>query len=315
MEKTALGKTDLRIAPINLGGNVFGWTLNEQQSFGILDGFAGAGFNFIDTADTYSHWAEGNKGGESETIIGNWMQARGNRDRIVVATKVGSATSNLPKNVSKEHILKTAEESLKRLKTDYIDLYYTHFDDEVTPLEETLGAYQQLIEQGKVRYIAASNVSPARLTGSLELAEKEGLPIYKALQPHYNLVEREGYERDYAPVAEKYGLAVLPYWSLASGFLTGKYRSESDLGKSPRGQGVKQYLNDRGLAVLGALDQVASGHGSSPATVALAWLLHQPLIAAPIVSATSDTQLQTLIEAPGLKLTAEDLELLNQASA
>lgn len=314
MERTTLGQTDLKVAPINLGGNVFGWTLDEQQSFDILDGFTTAGFNFIDTADTYSWWAEGNTGGESETIIGKWMKARGNRDQIVIATKVGSEDRTHPADISKAHILKSAEASLKRLQTDHIDLYYTHFDDSVTPVAETLEAYQQLIREGKVRYIAASNLSPQRLTESLELATKEGLPQYQALQPHYNLVERAGYETTYASIVDQYGLSVLPYWSLAAGFLTGKYRSEADLGKSVRGEGARKYLTTKGLGILDALDQVADRHQTQPATIALAWLLAQPHVSAPIASATSKTQLDTLAAAPGIKLAADDLELLNSAS-
>jgi len=314
VERITLGKTALAVAPINLGGNVFGWTLNEQESFGILDGFAGAGFNFIDTADTYSWWADGNEGGESETIIGNWMKARGNRDQMVIATKVGSQNRTHPIDVSKAHILKSAEASLKRLQTDHIDLYYTHFDDNTTPVAETLAAYQQLIKEGKVRYIAASNLSPDRLTAALELAAKEGLPQYQALQPHYNLVERDGYEADYAPIVDQYGLSVFPYWSLAAGFLTGKYRSEADLGKSVRGEGARKYLTPKGLSILDALDQVAARHETKPATIALAWLLAQPHVVAPITSATSQNQLDTLIAAPGIRLTADELELLNKAS-
>lgn len=315
MKKVTLGKTDLQVAPINFGGNVFGWTLNEQESFQILDSFTGAGFNFIDTADTYSVWAPGNEGGESETIIGNWMKARGNRQDIVLATKVGwDFGDGKRKGLSAAYIQQEAEDSLRRMKTDYIDLYYTHIDDEVTPIEETLSAYQELIKSGKVRYIAASNVPANRLIESLELAERTGLPQYQALQPHYNLLERTKFETEYAPIAEKYNLSVMPYWSLAAGFLTGKYRSEEDLNKSVRGQGAKQYLNEKGLAVLDALDQISSKHDSKPATVALAWLLAQPLVAAPIVSATSQSQLETLMAAPLLDLSAEDLALLDQAS-
>ncbi|WEK35016.1 MAG: aldo/keto reductase [Candidatus Pseudobacter hemicellulosilyticus] len=315
MEKVSIGTTDLQVAPINFGGNVFGWTLTEQRSFEMLDAFAAAGFNFIDTADTYSWWVQGNKGGESETIIGNWLRSRGNRNNMVIATKVGSQNKEHKEDVSKAHILRSAEESLKRLQVDHIDLYYTHFDDNVTPIEETLGAYQQLIKEGKVRYIAASNLTPERLTASLELAESAGLPRYQALQPHYNLAERSNYETNYALIAAKYGLSVFPYWSLAAGFLTGKYRSESDLDKSVRGAGAKQYLNPKGLGILAALDSVAGKHKTQPATVALAWLLAQPQVAAPIVSATSQSQLETLVQAPALQLDQADLDLLNKASA
>jgi aryl-alcohol dehydrogenase-like predicted oxidoreductase len=315
MKKLKLGNTDLEIAPVNLGGNVFGWTLDETKSFEILDAFAGAGFNFIDTADTYSWWVEGNKGGESETIIGKWMSDRGNRKDIIVATKVGSQNQEHPADISKAYILKTVEESLRRLRTDYIDLYYTHFDDEKTPVEETLEAYQQLIKDGKVRYIGASNLSPERLVASMDASEKNGLPAYKVLQPNYNLVNRAHYEKNYAPLAEQYNLAVLPYFALAAGFLTGKYRSEADLGKSQRGGGMKDYLNEKGFTILNALDQISEKHGTTPATVALAWLLNQPNIAAPIVSATSKGQLETIFQAPELNLDSEDLAVLNNASA
>ncbi|QES89854.1 aldo/keto reductase [Rhizosphaericola mali] len=314
MKKVALGKTDLQVAPINFGGNVFGWTLDEAKSFEILDKFVGTGFNFIDTADMYSWWVDGGNGGQSETVIGNWVKARGNRKDVVIATKVGGATGKHKEDTSKAHILKSVDESLKRLQTDYIDLYYTHFDDNVTPVEETLEAYNEIIKAGKVRYIGASNITPARLIESLALAEKNNLPKYQVLQPHYNLVERKEFETKYAPIAEQYGLAVLPYWSLAAGFLTGKYRSEEDLGKSVRGEGVKKYVNEKGLGVIAALDKVAAKHNSKDATVALAWLLSNPLIPAPIVSATSESQLQTLFAAPELQLDKEDLDLLNEAS-
>lgn len=313
MRKTKIKNTTLEVAPINLGGNVFGWTLDEKQSFEILDAFTEAGFNFIDTANTYSWWVNG-VGGQSETIIGNWMKSRGNRDKMVVATKVGSQTKEHPADISKKQILKCVDESLKRLQTDCIDLYYTHFDDEKTPVEETLSAYDEIVKAGKVRYIAASNLSPARLTESFEVAEKNSFPKYVALQPHYNLVERSKYETDYLPIARKFDLMVFPYWALASGFLTGKYRTEADLNKSVRGGGVKQYLNEKGLNVLAALDQVAEKHDTRQATVALAWLLAQPFVGAAIASATSKSQLQTLIDAPNLQLDAADLKTLAKAS-
>ncbi|RXK86397.1 aldo/keto reductase [Filimonas effusa] len=314
MKKVKIGQTDLEVGRINFGGNVFGWTLNQEQSFEILDAFVAGGFNFIDTADMYSYWVEGKGGGQSETIIGNWMKSRGNRDKIVLATKVGGETGLHPIDTSKAHILKTVDESLKRLQTDHIDLYYTHFDDEKTPVEETLSAYDEIIKAGKVRYVAASNLSPARLTASIELAEKEGLPRYQALQPHYNLVERAKYELEYAPLAAKYNLTVFPYWSLASGFLSGKYRSIEDLGKSKRGGASKKYLNEKGLGVLNALDAVAAKHEAALTSVALAWLLAQPNIGAPIVSATSTEQLQALFAATELVLDDQDLAQLNEAS-
>lgn len=314
MRKIRIGNTQLEVAPINLGGNVFGWTLDEKGSFKILDAFVDGGFNFVDTADMYSYWVNGDEGGQSETIIGNWLKESGNRDKMIVATKVGGETATQPYNTSKKHILEAADKSLKRLQTDYIDLYYTHFDDGKTPVEETLEAYDELIKAGKVRYIAASNVSPERLIESMEVAEKNGLPRYEALQPHYNLVERQNYESKYAPLAEKYGLTVFPYWSLASGFLSGKYRTQDDLGKSVRGGDVKKYLNDKGLSVLKALDTVSEKHNTSQATVSLAWLLAQPNIGAPIASATSERHLKTLFEAPELALDSSDLDLLNKAS-
>ncbi|WP_097129880.1 aldo/keto reductase [Pedobacter xixiisoli] len=313
MSKTKINNTDLEISRINFGGNVFGWTLDEKQSFDILDAFAEAGFNFIDTADTYSWWVNGS-GGQSETIIGKWLRARGNRSEMVIATKVGSETKEHGFDISKKHILKSVDESLKRLQVDHIDLYYTHFDDNKTPIEETLSAYDEVVKAGKVRYIAASNVSPERLEASLEFATQNQLPKYVALQPHYNLVERKGYETDYAPLVEKCGLSVFPYWALAAGFLTGKYRNEADFGKSVRGQGASKYLNQTGLSVLNALDEVAAKHQTKPAAVSLAWLLAQPNITAPIVSATNENQLATLIQAPQLNLDQLDLILLNEAS-
>ncbi|GAA4165937.1 aldo/keto reductase [Chryseobacterium ginsenosidimutans] len=313
MEKRKIKNTDLSIAPINFGGNVFGWTLDEKQSFDILDKFAEGGFNFIDTADTYSWWVNG-KGGQSEEIIGKWMKSRGNRNDLVIATKVGSETKEHGYDISKKHILKSVDESLQRLQTDHIDLYYTHFDDNKTPVEETLSAYDEIVKAGKVRYIAASNLSPERLKESFEVAEKNNFPKYVALQPHYNLMERDGFEKNYAPLVEEFDLSVFPYWSLAAGFLTGKYRDEADLSKSQRGEGARKYLNPKGLEVLKALDQISKKYDSKPATVALAWLLANPLITAPIVSATSESQLETLFAAPKLQLSNEDVELLNTAS-
>ena len=313
MKKRLIKNTDLEIAPINFGGNVFGWTLDEKESFNILNKFTEGGFNFIDTADTYSWWVNG-QGGQSEEIIGKWMKERKNRQDIVLATKVGSETKEHGFDISKKHILKSVNESLKRLGTDHIDLYYTHFDDNKTPVEETLSAYDEIIKAGKVRYIAASNVSPERLIESFEVAEKNNFPKYVALQPNYNLVEREKFETEYAPLVEKFGLSAFPYWSLAAGFLTGKYRTEADFENTTRGGGIKKYFDDKGKAVLAALDKVSEKHQSQPATVALAWLLANPLITAPIVSATSERQLQTIFDAPKLELGSEDLEILNQAS-
>ncbi len=313
MKRVTIGNTDLTVAPINLGGNVFGWTLDEQESYEILDAFVEAGFNFIDTADTYPWWVNG-VGGMSETIIGKWMKSRGNRNKLVIATKVGSETKEHGYDISKKHILKSAEESLQRLQTDYIDLYYTHFDDNVTPVEETLSAHDELVKTGKVRHIAVSNLSPERLEQSFEAAEKHGLSKYVALQPHYNLLERMSYESQYLPLVEKYGLAVFPYYALASGFLTGKYRSEADSSKSVRGKGAQKYMNAKGLAVLDALDKIAAKHNTKQATVALAWLLAQPYVGAPVVSATSKAQLDSLLAAPALNLDTEDLSFLDTAS-
>ncbi|MDD3079252.1 MAG: aldo/keto reductase [Paludibacter sp.] len=313
MKKVKINNTDLEVAPINFGGNVFGWTLDEKQSFDILDEFTNKGFNFIDTANTYSWWVNG-VGGQSETIIGNWLKSRANREQLVIATKVGSQTKEHGIDISKKHILKSVDESLKRLKTDYIDLYYTHFDDGATPVEETLSAYDEIVKAGKVRYIAASNVSPERLEKSMKVAETNGFPQYVALQPHYNLVERAGFETNYAPLVKKYGWSVFPYWSLAAGFLTGKYRTESDLTKSVRGEGARKYLDKKGTSVLNALDEISKEHQTQPATVALAWLLANPLVTAPIVSATNSKQLTTLFDAPALNLSQENIELLNQAS-
>lgn len=313
MNKISIKNTDLQIAPLNFGGNVFGWTLDEQASFAILDQFVAAGFDFVDTADTYSWWVNG-VGGQSETIIGKWMKARNNRKDMVIATKVGSETKEHGFDISRKHILKSVDESLQRLGTDYIDLYYTHFDDKVTPMEEVMATYDELIKAGKLRYIAASNLSPERLQESFDVAEANNLAKYVALQPHYNLVERSTFENDYAPLVVQYDLSVFPYWSLAAGFLTGKYRSEADFAKSPRGAGAAKYLNEKGISVLKALDQVAAKHDTQVATVALAWLLAHPLITAPIVSATNEAQLKTLLDAPALQLEQADIELLNEVS-
>ncbi|WP_139423553.1 aldo/keto reductase [Chryseobacterium mulctrae] len=313
MEKMKIKNTDLLIAPINFGGNVFGWTLDEKKSFDILDQFTAGGFNFIDTADTYSWWVNG-KGGQSEEIIGKWMKERNNRNDLVIATKVGSETKEHGFDISKKHILKSVDESLARLQTDRIDLYYTHFDDQKTPVEETLEAYDEIIKAGKVRYIAASNLSPERLKESFEVAEKNNLPKYVALQPHYNLLEREKFESQYANLVKEYDLSVFTYWSLAAGFLTGKYRNEDDLKKSARGEGVRKYLDEKGLNVLKALDEISARLETTQASVALAWLLANPLVTAPIVSATSESQLKTLFAAPELKLSSEDVELLNKVS-
>jgi len=315
MEKRQLGTTDLHVYPITFGGNVFGWTIDDKKSFEILDAFTGAGFNFIDTADVYSRWAPGNEGGESETIIGNWLKKNNNRENVILATKVGSDMGNGKKGLAKKYIIQAAEDSLKRLQTDYIDLYQTHFDDESTPIEETLEAYAQLIKEGKVRHIGASNLSADRLKESLEIAVAHNLPAYKTFQPHYNLYERELFENGLEPVCLGNNLGVLNYYSLASGFLTGKYRSKDDLKKSQRGGGVEKYLDDRGFKILAALDTVAAELDTTPATLALSWLINRPSVTAPIVSATSLTQLDSIIKAPNLDITADQLHFLTSESA
>jgi len=313
MEKRKLGNTDLHVAPIAFGGNVFGWTIDEQTSFGILDRFVDAGFNLIDTANVYSRWKQGNQGGESETIIGNWLKSRQNRDQVIIATKVGADMGN-GKNISKANILKEVDNSLRRLQTDYIDLYFSHYDDEQTPATETLEAYDELIKAGKVRWIGASNFSAARLKESLEVSKSAGLPKYEVFQPEYNLYNREQYETAYEPIIKEYQLGVTNYYALASGFLSGKYRSEADLNKSQRGGGIKSFLNERGFKILDALDQVAERQGSQPASVAIAWLIARPSVTAPIASVTSTDQLKDLEHAANIQLSADDIQLLDTAS-
>ncbi|HXB43690.1 MAG TPA: aldo/keto reductase [Puia sp.] len=314
MAKRKLGDSDLEFAPLALGGNVFGWTIDETTSFTILDAFAGAGFNFIDTADVYSRWAPGNTGGESETILGKWMRMRNNRDKMIIATKVGGDMGLGHRELSKKYIIQAAEDSLLRLQTDYIDLYQTHWDDDKTPVDETLDAYAQLVKQGKVKWIGASNLSPDRFKKSLQASKKHGYPSYQSFQPLYNLYDREAYEKEIEPTCLQNNIGVITYYSLASGFLTGKYRSESDLNKSKRGAGIKKYLNDRGFRILHALDEVSKQYNANQASVALAWVLSRQSITAPIASATSVEQLNELIRATGLKLENEAVELLNKAS-
>jgi aryl-alcohol dehydrogenase-like predicted oxidoreductase len=315
MMRRKLGRSDLSVAPIVFGGNVFRWSADEKTSFALLDAFVDAGFNAIDTADGYSRWVPGHKGGESETIIGRWLKARGRRDDVLIFTKVGTDIG-FGKTLKPEYVLRAAEDSLRRLQTDYIDLYQTHFDDLDTPVEDTLQAYAKLIAQGKVRVIGASNMSPARLRESLEASRKLGIPRYESLQPNYNLYVRSGYERDYEPICAEEGLGVINYYALASGFLSGKYRSKDDLSKSAaRGATAAKYLDARGLRILDALDAVAAKHTATPAQIALAWLLARPSITAPIASATSLPQLQEILRAPQIKLTAEDMAALDTASA
>jgi len=315
MEKRKLGNSDLKVSPLAFGGNVFGWTVDERTSFQLLDAFVDAGFNFIDTADVYSSWHPGNRGGESETILGKWLKQRGKRDGVVIATKVGMEMAPDKKGLAKSYILRAAEDSLKRLQTDYIDLYQSHKDDPDTPIEETLEAYSQLIKQGKVRTIGASNYTADRLSKALQVSRENGLPGYVCLQPLYNLYARAEFETELAPLCQKEGVGVITYSSLASGFLTGKYRSEADLSKSPRGGRVEKYLNDRGFRILAALDEVAGEYRSTPSAVALAWLLTRPAVTAPIASATSLAQLNEIVQSTTLKLDESSLELLNQASA
>jgi aryl-alcohol dehydrogenase-like predicted oxidoreductase len=314
MEKRQLGNSSLMVAPLAFGGNVFGWTVNEKNSFELLDAFIAEGFNLVDTADVYSRWASG-VGGESETIIGNWLKKRKTRNKIVLATKVGMEMGEGKKGLSKKYIVKAVEESLKRLQTDHIDLYQSHKDDEVTPVEDTLQAYQQLIKEGKVRYIGASNFSPVRLKESLEASQKYKLPRYESLQPHYNLCERHLFEGELEKVCLEHHLGVISYYSLASGFLTGKYRSEKDSAKSVRGGRATRYLDAKGLKILDALDEVAAIHKVKPASVALCWLMARPSVTAPIASATSGEQFKELVEASRLKLSEKDIDLLNRASA
>jgi aryl-alcohol dehydrogenase-like predicted oxidoreductase len=314
METRELGRSGLRVSPVCLGGNVFGWTADEKASFAVLDEFTGAGGNFIDTADVYSTWGEGHKGGESETVLGQWLKSRGTRDKVILATKVGSDMGNGRKGLKPAYIAKAVEDSLKRLQTDYIDLYQSHRDDADTPQEETLEAYGKLIKAGKVRAIGASNFTPERLASALAISASSGLPRYESLQPEYNLYERAGYEAALEPLCVKEKIGVISYFGLASGFLTGKYRSEADLGKSPRGEDIGQYFNERGFRILKALDQVAAETKSTPAQVAVAWLIARPSLTAPIVSATKVAQCQDLIKAMGLKLSAAQIETLNTAS-
>lgn len=315
MEERALGRSGLATRPLIFGGNVLGWTLNEQESFAMLDAWLDAGFNAVDSADVYSRWVPGHKGGESETILGRWFKARGNRDRVLLATKVGLSMGEGRKGLSKRYILQAVEDSLRRLQTDYIDLYFSHTDDADTPLEETLEAYQQLISQGKVRAIGASNYGAARLEEALRVADARSLPRYTVLQPFYNLYDRHEFEQDLAPLCEREQLGVTPYFSLASGFLTGKYRSREEARGRARENMVDRYFDARGIRILGSLDTVAEATNSTPAAVALAWLMAQPVVTAPIVSATSMSQLESLKAATTLKLDAAAMEELNSASA
>ena len=315
MKKRKLGNSSLEIPPLVFGGNVIGWTADEPTTFTLLDAFVAAGFNAIDTADSYSQWVPGHVGGESETIIGKWMKRSGNRDQVILMTKVGWELGPGRKGLSRAYILKSAEDSMRRLQTDYIDLYQSHLDDQNTPQEETLRAYADLVAQGKVRFIGASNHKCDRLVSALEVSKKLGLPRYQSLQPLYNLYDREEYESNLEPVCVQEGLGVINYYPLGGGFLSGKYRSEADMANRPRARSVKKYFNQRGYKILGALDEVAKRSHATPAKVALAWLLERPSITAPIVSATNLDQLNDLIASVELKLDRSSIELLNQASA
>ena len=315
MQKSRLGRSELRIAPLVFGGNVFGWTADEPTSFALLDAFVAAGFNCIDTADSYSRWIPGNQGGESETIIGNWLHARGNRDQVIIATKMGSEMGPDMKGLSSGYMTRAVEASLKRLRTDHIDLYQSHIDDATTPLDETLEGYSRLIAAGKVRVIGASNYTGARLTEALRASDSHGWPRYESLQPNYNLVDRANYETDMEPVCVAEGVGVIPYFSLASGFLTGKYRSPEDFKKSARGARMADRLNPRGLRILAALDAVSARLNATPAQVSLAWLIARPSVTAPIASATSVVQLTDLIKGAQLSLDRDAIDSLDAASS
>jgi len=315
MEKREIGKTNIAVAPLMFGGNVFGWTADEQASFKLLDAFVDLGFNFVDTADVYTRWVPGHAGGESETIIGKWFKQSGKRDKIVLATKVGKEMFG-EKGLSPAYIKKAVEASLTRLQTDYIDLYQSHDDDKDTPLDVTMQAFSDLIKEGKVRIVGASNYQGDRLAEALQVSASKDLAAYQTLQPEYNLYAREHYEKTLEPLCLERGLGVVPFFSLASGFLSGKYRSEADASKSKRGPGiVSKYLNDRGYRILDGLDKVADQHNVNQTTVALAWLIARPSILAPLASATSLEQLKALAASVELKLTEADIELLNEASA
>ncbi|MDR3534825.1 MAG: aldo/keto reductase [Rhodopila sp.] len=314
MEKRRLGQSSLEVPPITFGCNVFGWTVDEKTSFALLDAWLDAGFNFLDTADVYSRWHPGNSGGESEAIIGKWMKARGNRDKVVVATKLGIEMGPGKMGLSRAYMQQAVEDSLRRLQTDYIDLYQSHRDDPETPIEETLSSYGDLIKQGKVREIGASNFSAARLAESLKISTEKGLPRYQSLQPLYSLVERAEFEGPLEDLCLKEKVGVIGFYSLASGFLTGKYRSRADMEGRTRGPRVEKYLNDYGFGVLKALDEVAKRYEAKPGQIALAWLIARPSVTAPIASATNLEQLAELVEAAEIELDAESIQKIDEAS-
>jgi aryl-alcohol dehydrogenase-like predicted oxidoreductase len=316
MQTRRLGKSDIHVTPICFGGNVFGWTADEAMSFALLDMLVERGLNFVDTADVYSRWVPGNKGGESEAIIGRWLKTRGGRDKLVIATKVGMDMGDGKVGLAPKYIRQAVEDSLKRLQTDYIDLYQSHRDDEAVAIEAVLETYAKLIDEGKVRAIGASNFSAERLGMALDFADKDGYPRYQTIQPEYSLYARAGYEAELEPLALEREVSCIGYFSLANGFLTGKYRSEADLTKSRRGErsGAK-YLNERGFRILKALDKVAHEADTTLARVSLAWLIAKPTVAAPIASATSLSQLEDLIAAPSLELSTDAIAILDEASA
>ena len=315
MQRRRLGANGPEVPPIVLGGNVYGWTLDEAGTFRQLDRAVDAGLNFIDTADMYSRWVPGHTGGESEALIGKWFAKSGRRNQVLIATKVGVEMGEGKSGLGAKYIARAVDDSLRRLQTDHIDLYQAHEDDPKTPLEETMDAFDRLVKAGKVRFIGASNYSGERLADALEISRANGLASYVSLQPHYNLMERQRYESELLPVVQKYELGTIPYFALASGFLTGKYRRGASDAKTERAPMVEKYRNDLGYAVVEALEEVAKAHGATPARVALAWLLAQPGITAPIASATSDSQLDDLIAAPSLQLSAAEIERLNEVSA
>ena len=316
MQKRRLGRSELLISPFVLGTNVFGHTVNEKTGFEILDAFRESGFETIDTANSYTMWAPGNKGGESETIIGNWMKDRGARKEMIIATKVGWEITDEIKGLTRKQIITEVENSLRRLRTDYIDLYQSHRDDPGTPQEETLSAYDELVQQGKVRVIGASNYSADRLAEALAISAEKGYPRYESLQPLYNLYDREDYEQNLEQFCLSEDLGVIPYFAIARGFLTGKYRGDNDVSKSPRGNNVKNtYFNDRGWRILSALDDISAEHSATPVQIALAWLIARPSITAPISSATSPEQLKELLGSAEISLTEDDIKKLDEASA
>jgi aryl-alcohol dehydrogenase-like predicted oxidoreductase len=315
IEPMKLGNSSLETSPLIFGGNVFGWTVDEMTSFELLDEFAANGFNCIDTADIYSAWIPGNKGGESETIIGNWLKHSGRRKEMIIATKAGYVMPGQKGNLSREHIFKSVDLSLQRLQTDYIDLYQSHIDDPETPVEETMGAYTELIKSGKVRYIGCSNFSAQRIEESLRVSKEKGLAAYCSLQPEYNLYDRENFENELRDICIKNNLGVIPFFPLAAGFLSGKYRSEADTEGKARAPRVKKYLNEKGFKILDALDHLAKEYKASPAEIALAWTLRQPGITAPIASATTLQQLRSNMRGVRLELSAEALAVLNERVA